>query len=108
LVSLFVSTKLFALNEPIDFAAKIAPIFQERCIDCHSANDPDGDLNLETFEGLIKGGKTGKVIEPGKANDSLLVKFIEGRSGKEGKNKFMPPGKKEHLKAEEIALIRQW
>ena len=69
---------------------------------------PDGEFNLETFEALIKGGKAGKAIEPGNAQDSLLVKFLEGRSGKEGKNKFMPPGKKEHLKPEEIALIRQW
>jgi len=83
-------------------------LFEEHCIDCHSNDDPDGEFSLETFEALLKGGKAGKAIEPGKAHDSLLVKFLEGRSGKEGKNKFMPPGKKEHLKAEEIALIRQW
>ena len=94
--------------EAVDFAAKVAPIFQERCVDCHGGDDADGDLSLETYQDLIKGGKAGKAIEPGKAQDSLLVKFIEGRSGKEGKNKFMPPGKKEHLKPEEIALIRQW
>src|SRR5882757_3386130 len=94
--------------DPIDFAAKIAPLFQEHCVDCHSKDDPDGEFNLETFEGLLKGGKTSKAIEPGQAQDSLLIKFLEGRSGKEGKNKFMPPGKKEHLKPEEIALIRQW
>ncbi len=77
-------------------------------MDCHAADDPDGDLVLETFEGLLKGGKTSKAIEPGNAQESLLVKFLEGRSGKEGKNKFMPPGKKEHLRAEDIALIREW
>ncbi len=91
-----------------DYAAKIAPLFQEHCIDCHSNDDPDGKFTLETFEGLMKGGKTSKAIEPKNAQDSLLVKFLEGRSGKEGKNKFMPPGKNEHLKPEAIALIRQW
>jgi len=94
--------------EPVDFAAKIAPLFQEHCVDCHSKDDPDGEFNLETFEGLIKGGKTGKAFEAGQSQESLIVKFLEGRSGKEGKNKFMPPGKKEHLKPEEIAMIRQW
>jgi WD40 repeat protein len=94
--------------EPVDFAAKIAPLFEEHCIDCHAADDPDGEFSLETYQSLLKGGKTGKAIEPGNAQDSLLVKFLEGRSGKEGKNKFMPPGKKEHLAPDQIALIRQW
>lgn len=103
-----VANRLAAAPAPVDFAAKIAPIFEEHCIDCHAVDDPDGEFSLETFKTLLKGGKTGKAITPGHAQDSLLVKFIEGRSGKEGKNKFMPPGKKEHLKPEEIALIRQW
>ena len=93
---------------PVDFSAKIAPLFQEHCIDCHGKDDPDGDFILETYADLLKGGENGKAIEPGNAQDSLLVKFLEGRSGKDGKNKFMPPGKKEHLKPEEIALIRAW
>ncbi len=92
----------------IDYAAKIAPIFQEHCVDCHAAEDADGEFVIETYEALLKGGEAGKAIEPGNAQNSLLVKFLEGRSGKEGKNKFMPPGKREHLKPEEIALIRQW
>ena len=102
------STRLCAATDAVDFSAKIAPLFEEHCNDCHAADDPDGELNLETFASLIKGGKAGKVITPGNAQDSLLVKFIEGRSGKEGKNRFMPPGKKEHLTPAEIALIRQW
>ncbi len=97
-----------AAAPPVDFAAKIAPIFQEYCSDCHGKDDPDSEFNLETHEALMKGGKTGKVIAPGNAQESLLVKFLEGRSGKEGKNKFMPPGKRDHLKPDEIALIREW
>jgi mono/diheme cytochrome c family protein len=97
-----------SVSAAVDYAAKIAPLFQEHCVDCHGKDDPDGDLVLETYDALLKGGENGKAIEPGKAQDSLLVKFLEGRSGKEGKNKFMPPGKRDHLKPEEIALIRQW
>ena len=93
---------------PIDYAAKIAPLFQEHCVDCHASDDADGEFVIETYAALLKGGETGQAIVPGNAQDSLLVKFLEGRSGKDGKNKFMPPGKREHLKPEEIALIRQW
>ncbi len=103
-----VTGPLLAAPAPIDYAAKIAPLFEEHCVDCHAKDDPDGEFILETFEGLMKGGKTEQAIKPGDAENSLLVKFLEGRSGKEGKNKFMPPGKKEHLKADDIALIRQW
>ena len=107
-VSLLSPLPVMRAVEPVDYAARIAPIFEERCVDCHAGDDAEGEFSLETYEALIKGGKAGKVFEAGKAEDSLLVKFLEGRSGKEGKNKFMPPGKKEHLKPEEIALIRQW
>lgn len=93
---------------PADYAAKIAPLWQEHCIDCHAADEPDGDFVMDTFEAIMKGGKAGKAIIPGNAQDSLLVKFLEGRSGKEGKNQFMPPGKREHLKSEDIAMIRAW
>lgn len=103
-----VTSGLIMSAEPVDYAGKIAPIFQEHCVDCHSADDPDGEFNLETYESLGKGGKAGKDIVAGNANDSLLVKFLEGRSGKEGKNQFMPPGKKAHLSTEQIAIIKDW
>lgn len=98
----------FAAAVPVDYDAKIQPLFQEHCVDCHAADDADGDFALDTFAALLKGGKGGKAILPGNAQESLLVKFLEGRSGVEGKNQFMPPGKRAHLKPEEIAIIRQW
>src|SRR5438445_10373559 len=89
---LLLSASAIAAETPVDYAGKIAPIFQEHCVDCHSATDPDADLNLESYDALLKGGKSGSVLTPGKADESLLIKFLEGRSGKEGKNRFMPPG----------------
>src|SRR4051812_55048 len=97
-----------AAPPPADYAAKIAPLWQEYCIDCHAADDPEGDFVIDSFAALMEGGKAGKAVTPGNAQDSLLVKFLEGRSGKEGKNQFMPPGKRDHLKPDEIAMIRAW
>jgi WD40 repeat protein len=91
----------------VDFT-DVEPIFQQYCVECHGSKDPESDLVLETFEGLTKGGESGVVVTPGKSSDSLLVKAIEGRWGKTGKNQFMPPGKRDHLKSEEIALIKAW
>jgi sugar lactone lactonase YvrE/mono/diheme cytochrome c family protein len=92
----------------VDYIKQIVPLFDTYCIDCHSADDADGEFALDTFAALMKGGEEGEAIVVGKADDSMLVKFLEGRSGRGGKNEFMPPGKREKLKAEEIALIKAW
>jgi mono/diheme cytochrome c family protein len=94
--------------QAVDYTKQIVPLFDTYCIDCHSADDADGEFALDTFAALMKGGEEGAAIVAGKADESLLVKFLEGRSGRGGKNEFMPPGKREKLKAEEIALIKAW
>lgn len=94
--------------QTVDYTKQIAPLWDSYCVDCHSADDADGEFALDTFAALMKGGEEGAAIVAGKADESLLVKFLEGRSGRGGKNEFMPPGKREKLKAEEIALIKAW
>ncbi len=94
--------------QSVDYIKQIAPLWDTYCVDCHSADDADGEFVLDTFAALMKGGKEGDAIVAGKGNESMLVKFLEGRSGRGGKNEFMPPGKREKLKPEEIALIKAW
>src|SRR5204862_2683469 len=92
-------------------APDFAPIYRlldERCIECHTADDPEAGLVLETFDGLMKGGETGAALVAGKSAASLLVKYLRGEVEKDGKKKFMPPGKREKLSADDIALIAAW
>jgi mono/diheme cytochrome c family protein/sugar lactone lactonase YvrE len=96
-----------AEQQSIDYSALDA-IFSQHCLDCHAAQDPEGDFVLESFETLMKGGDIGPAILPGKSGDSLIVKMIEGRFEKEGKKKIMPPGKRAKLTAEEIATVKNW
>jgi len=100
----FTSIPAFAAT---NFTA-VAAIFDKHCLDCHGAEDPEGKLVLESFDTLMKGGESGKVIVPGKSAESLLTKLIEGTLEKEGKKKIMPPGKRKKLTAEEIAAIKDW
>ena len=59
---------------------------------------------MESFDSLMKGGDDGKVIVPGKPDESLLVLQIEHK-----KKPYMPPKKaKDTLSEQEIALIRAW
>ena len=72
-------------------------ILSAHCLDCHASTDPEGQLVLESFETLMKGGELGAAIVPGKSADSLLIEMIEGRFEKNGKKKIMPPGKRAKL-----------
>jgi hypothetical protein len=90
-----------------DFAA-VFRILDERCIECHTQEENEGGLDLETHADLMKGGETGVAIEPGKSAESLLIKYLRGEVEKDGKRRFMPPGKREKLTPEEILLIARW
>lgn len=86
----------------------LEPLLQEHCVECHSAQEPEGGLNLESAAELMKGGESGPAILVGKGAESLLIKALEGNWGKTGKNQFMPPGKRAKLKPEQIALFKAW
>jgi WD40 repeat protein len=90
-----------------DFAA-VQALFSAHCLDCHSAQEPDGQLVLENIESLMKGGESGKALAPGDSAGSLLVKLLEGSLVKDGKKRFMPPGKRAKLASNEIAVVRGW
>src|SRR5436190_19914892 len=101
------SNSLWVFAQEADFS-KVAAIFQERCLDCHSAPDPEGKFLMQDFASLMKGGESGPAILVGKSGDSLLVQMVEGKVERDGKKKIMPPGKKEKLSTSEIALIKSW
>src|SRR6516164_8777938 len=60
------------------FRERIAPIFERHCVVCHHGDQPKGGLSLASAQGLAAGGENGKVIEPGKPNESLLIEMISG------------------------------
>ena len=84
--------------------AQVHAIFARHCVSCHNAEDEDGELVLETYAGLMKGGETGPVIVPGKSAESLLLKLVRHQE-----KPFMPPPKKaEKLSDGDIATIAAW
>jgi len=102
------AARLNAATPTPDYSALVEPIFTEHCLDCHGSTEPEGKLVMETFDLLMKGGESGAVIVPGKSDESLLVRMIEGKFEKDGKKKIMPPGKRDKLKPAQIALIKAW
>ena len=85
-----------------DFHNDVAPILREYCAGCHNDDDLDGELSVETFRSLMKGGESGKAVVAGKASDSLFIKVLTG-----GKPK-MPPKREPQPPAEAIATLQAW
>src|SRR5262245_44377117 len=68
-----------AAQQPASYARQVKPLFARYCLECHNAQQTKGDLNLETFSGLLQGSKSGPVVVPGKPDESLLVLLPEGK-----------------------------
>jgi hypothetical protein len=83
------------------FPEKVAPIFQRRCVHCHSGARPKGNLALTTAAGLLKGGNGGPAVVPGKPEESLLLEKISGDAPE-------MPQKDKPLSQGEVAAVRAW
>ena len=62
----------------ISFRRDVMPILRRHCTSCHTKNDPQGDLNMDTVAAFLKGGKTGAAFKAGKPDDSLAIHMVTG------------------------------
>ena len=90
---------LFAQSDPTEKPARA--ILETKCAACHGPARMS-DLDLRERDTILKGGKRGPAIVPGKADESLLYKAVR----REG-DVQMPPGKSA-LTAAEVNAIRDW
>jgi mono/diheme cytochrome c family protein len=94
----------------VTYAADIKPIFDASCVKCHSGDKPKAKLKLDTLEGVLKGGKDGKVVIAGDSAKSSLVQSVAHLT--DDKDSWMPPlhnkAKIGPLTPEQIGLIRAW
>ncbi len=96
-----------ACAEKVDFNSQIQPIFSENCYACHGPDTSkiESGLRLDLKEEALKGGDSGKAIVPGNPAKSLIMGRI---TNPDPDDVMPPPEKKERLKPEQVALIRQW
>ena len=85
------------------YDALIQPILTRRCGACHDERRQKGGLVLATFEGVMAGGKNGKVVLPGRSDESELLARLS-----------LPPGHKDRMPPDrsipiaEAELLRWW
>ena len=83
------------------FETRIRPIFVEHCWKCH-AEDAKGHLRLDARDTALAGGDSGPAFEPGKPDESLLVRAVRYTDPAYQ----MPPSGK--LPAAAIRAIEEW
>lgn len=57
------------------FEKQIRPLLVKHCYECHGpeSDPPEGELRLDTRQGLLQGGKTGMVVVPREPEQSRLI-----------------------------------
>ena len=114
LLSCFFSTDCssFAVINPIAnvqdallYADIVQPILQTKCYSCHGASKQKGGLRMDDSTRLMKGGKDGVIIKPGKGDASEMIKRMLLPLEDDD---HMPPKEKPQPTKEQIALLHWW
>ena len=86
------------------FESQVRPLLVERCYECHSAkSEPvEGGLRLDSRAAWQHGGDSGKVIVPGKPDESRLLKAVLYQDP----TLAMPPDNA--LPKREIEVLQKW
>jgi uncharacterized membrane protein len=87
------------------YGARVQPIFAARCITCHGPDKRKANLRLDTYQGVMRGGKDGPVVRAGDAQASDLFRRITLPASHDD---FMPKGGKKALSSDEVKLIELW
>ncbi len=80
----------------------VLPIFHENCSGCHATTVTMGSLDLGTYEGIMRGGNNGRIVVPGRSEESRLFLMASG------KMKPIMPMDGKLLAAGDLETIRKW
>lgn len=87
-----------------DYAAEIATIFEQRCVECHGPDREESGLRLDLFPRVLRGGDSG---EPGVVAGAAARSEVLRRVTTEDEFEVMPPAG-ERLSDADAALLRRW
>lgn len=93
------------IQEAVLYKDVVQPLLQARCYNCHGPNKQKGKLRLDQQDLIMKGGEDGKVLVPGKTDES---KMIERLLLPVNDKDHMPPREKPQLTTTEISLLHWW
>ncbi len=105
-VALHTGSKSFA---DADFAAgleffekNVRPILVEHCYECHSGEERNGGLLVDSRDALLGGGDSGAAVVPGNAEKSRMIEAVRYSN----RELQMPPDNR--LSDEQIQILEEW
>jgi len=87
------------------YGARVQPIFAARCVGCHGPDKHKANLRLDTYQGVMRGGKDGPAVQAGNTQGSDLFRRVTLPANHDD---FMPKGGKKALSSDEVKLIELW
>lgn len=91
-----------APGEKTTYADHVLPVFRNTCLNCHNPDKKKAGLDLSTYQSMMSGSDSGKVIDPGNSGNSLLFKLVT-----HAEEPTMPP-KADKLPDAELAIIKKF
>ena len=89
-------------QEKITYDEHVKAVFRQKCSACHNPDKRSGDLDLTNYTGVMQGGGSGEVVEPGDSSSSYLYMLITHEE-----EPAMPP-ESPKIPDEMIATVRDW
>jgi uncharacterized membrane protein len=87
------------------YGARVEPIFEARCVTCHGPSKHRANLRLDSYRGVMRGGKSGPVVRAANVQGSDLFRRITLPPGHDD---FMPKEGTRPLSADQVKLIELW
>jgi uncharacterized membrane protein/mono/diheme cytochrome c family protein len=103
-VNLAVFASELSPETEIQLVTNVRSVLAHNCYKCHSGAKIEGELRLDEKEFVFAGGENGKVIIPGNAEESELIRRISLSKN----HKDVMPSKGKQLSKDEIQLLRLW
>lgn len=87
------------------FALRVQPILDRHCVSCHGPEKMRGELRLDTFTALQRGGAEGAVVQAGRPEESELYRRVTLPADHDD---VMPPDGKTLLTPEQTGVLARW
>ena len=84
------------------FESRIRPLLIAKCVECHGPDEQEHGLRVDSWDALIRGGRAGASLAPGKPEGSLLITAINYQDS----TLQMPPDSR--LSKSEVADLTRW